>query len=71
MAFDAIVENLASPFDPGTAYVLQHHAFGEVNGKKEYGATPLEEWGRLPKPWLPVRVSAAQTSKPTLKLRRC
>ena len=32
--FDSIVGNYASPFDPGTAYVLLHHAFGEVNGKK-------------------------------------
>jgi phytoene dehydrogenase-like protein len=33
-AFDAVVGNFASPFTPGTAYVLLHHAFGEVNGKK-------------------------------------
>ena len=32
--FDAIVGNYASPSMPGTAYVLLHHAFGEVNGKK-------------------------------------
>jgi phytoene dehydrogenase-like protein len=32
--FDAIVGNYASPHTPGTAYVLLHHAFGEVNGKK-------------------------------------
>ena len=32
--FDAIVGNYASPATPGTAYVLLHHAFGEVNGKK-------------------------------------
>jgi phytoene dehydrogenase-like protein len=31
--FDAVVGNLASPYTPGTAYVLLHHAFGEVNGK--------------------------------------
>jgi phytoene dehydrogenase-like protein len=28
------VGNYASPFTPGTAYVLLHHAFGEVNGRK-------------------------------------
>ncbi|MDH5747873.1 MAG: NAD(P)/FAD-dependent oxidoreductase, partial [Rhodospirillales bacterium] len=33
-AFDGIVGTLASPYDPGTAYVLLHHAFGEVNGRK-------------------------------------
>jgi phytoene dehydrogenase-like protein len=32
--FDAVVGNYASPFTPGTAYVMLHHAFGEVNGKK-------------------------------------
>jgi phytoene dehydrogenase-like protein len=32
--FDAVVGNYASPYAPGTAYVLLHHAFGEVNGKK-------------------------------------
>src|SRR3984893_2347555 len=32
--FDSIVGNYASPYAPGTAYVLLHHAFGEVNGKK-------------------------------------
>ncbi len=32
--FDAVVGNFASPYTPGTAYVLLHHAFGEVNGRK-------------------------------------
>jgi phytoene dehydrogenase-like protein len=32
--FDAIVGNYASPYGPGSAYVMLHHAFGEVNGKK-------------------------------------
>jgi phytoene dehydrogenase-like protein len=32
--FDAIVGNYASPYTPGSAYVMLHHAFGEVNGKK-------------------------------------
>jgi phytoene dehydrogenase-like protein len=34
LGFDAIVGNYASPYTSGTAYVLLHHAFGEVNGKK-------------------------------------
>ncbi|NWG24758.1 MAG: NAD(P)/FAD-dependent oxidoreductase [Pseudorhodoplanes sp.] len=33
-AFDAVVGNYASPYTPGTAYVLLHHAFGEVNGRR-------------------------------------
>jgi phytoene dehydrogenase-like protein len=32
--FDAVVGNFASPSAPGSAYVLVHHLFGEVNGKK-------------------------------------
>ncbi len=32
--FDAVVGNHASPDTPGSAYVMLHHVFGEVNGKK-------------------------------------
>jgi len=32
--FDAVVGNYASPYHAGTAYVLLHHCFGEVNGKR-------------------------------------
>jgi phytoene dehydrogenase-like protein len=32
--FDSVVGSFASPFHPGTAYVLLHHCFGEVNGKR-------------------------------------
>jgi len=32
--FDAVVGNYASPDTPGSAYVLLHHVFGEINGKK-------------------------------------
>jgi phytoene dehydrogenase-like protein len=38
LGFDAIVGNLASPYTPGSGYVLLHHVFGEVNGK-------LGRWG--------------------------
>ena len=31
--FDAIVGNYASPYAAGSAYVMLHHAFGEVNGR--------------------------------------
>ncbi|MEO8752649.1 MAG: NAD(P)/FAD-dependent oxidoreductase [Casimicrobiaceae bacterium] len=33
LGFDAVVGNFASPYTPGSAYVLLHHVFGEVNGK--------------------------------------
>ena len=32
--FDAIVGNFASPDTPGSAYVLLHHVFGEIDGEK-------------------------------------
>ncbi|MGD2031232.1 MAG: NAD(P)/FAD-dependent oxidoreductase [Gammaproteobacteria bacterium] len=32
--FDAVVGNYASPYADGSAYVLLHHAFGEVNGRR-------------------------------------
>jgi len=32
--FDCVVGNYTSPYTPGSAYVLLHHSFGEVNGKK-------------------------------------
>ncbi len=34
LGFDSVVGNYASPDTPGSAYVLLHHTFGGVNGKK-------------------------------------
>lgn len=34
LGFDGIVGTYASPYTPGTAYVLLHHCFGETNGKR-------------------------------------
>ena len=33
LGWDSVVGNFASPWTPGSAYVLLHHVFGEVNGK--------------------------------------
>ena len=33
LGWDSVVGNFASPYTPGSAYVLLHHMFGEVNGK--------------------------------------
>ncbi len=38
LGFDGIVGHYASPYAPGSAYVLLHHCVGEVNGKKR-------QWG--------------------------
>lgn len=32
--FDSVIGHFGSPEHPGSAYVLLHHVFGEVNGKK-------------------------------------
>jgi phytoene dehydrogenase-like protein len=32
--FDSVVGAFASPYHPGTGYVLLHHCFGEVNGRR-------------------------------------
>ncbi|HEY5701073.1 MAG TPA: NAD(P)/FAD-dependent oxidoreductase, partial [Gammaproteobacteria bacterium] len=34
LGFDAVVGTFASPYTPGSAYVLMHHMVGEVNGKR-------------------------------------
>jgi len=34
LGFDAVVGDLASPYAPGSAYVLMHHGFGEANGRQ-------------------------------------
>ena len=34
-AFDSVVGNFASPYTPGSAYVLLHHVFGEAAGVRE------------------------------------
>ena len=34
LGFDGVVGHYASPYSPGSAYVLLHHCFGEVNGRK-------------------------------------
>jgi phytoene dehydrogenase-like protein len=44
--FDAVVGNFASPYAAGSAYVLLHHVFGEVNGKKG-------SWGHASAAWVP------------------
>jgi phytoene dehydrogenase-like protein len=33
LGFEGVIGNFADPYEAGTAYVLLHHAFGEVKGK--------------------------------------
>ena len=52
MGFDAITGNYASPYASGTAYVLLHHVFGEVNGVKGAWGQRSGGWAPSPRPWL-------------------
>nr|WP_240504611.1 NAD(P)/FAD-dependent oxidoreductase [Tsuneonella mangrovi] len=45
--FDATVGNYASPDAPGSAYVLLHHVFGEVNGNKGSWGHVVGGMGRI------------------------
>ena len=47
LGFDAIVGNYASPDTPGSAYVLLHHVFGEVNGKRGQWGHVIGGMGRI------------------------
>src|SRR6202050_632247 len=44
---DGIVGNYASPYTPGSAYVLLHHVFGEVNGKHGVWGHAIGGMGRI------------------------
>jgi phytoene dehydrogenase-like protein len=46
-AFDGVVGNYASPYTPGTAYVMLHHALGEVNGVKRLWGHALGGMGSI------------------------
>lgn len=46
-AFDAVVGNFAGVSTPGSAYVLLHHVFGEVNGKAGAWGHPIGGMGAI------------------------
>src|SRR5260370_22735675 len=52
--FDAIVGNYASPYAAGSAYVMLHHAFGEVNGKKGVWGHAIGGMGAIPQAMAPA-----------------
>ena len=47
LGFDGIVGNYASPYSPGSAYILLHHCFGEINGKKGIWAHAIGGMGAI------------------------
>jgi phytoene dehydrogenase-like protein len=47
LGFDSVVGTYASPYAPGSAYVLMHHALGEVNGKPGIWGHAIGGMGRI------------------------
>ena len=60
--FDAIVGNYASPYAAGSAYVMLHHAFGEVNGKKGVWGHAIGGMGAITQAMAAPRAAMAPTS---------
>ena len=52
LGFDGIVGNYASPYTPGSAYVLLHHVLRRGERQEAAsGATPSAAWARSPRRW--------------------
>jgi phytoene dehydrogenase-like protein len=47
LGWDSVVGNYASPYASGSAYVLLHHCFGEVNGKPGKWGHAIGGMGRI------------------------
>jgi phytoene dehydrogenase-like protein len=62
--FDAIVGNFASPYTPGSAYVLLHHCFGEVNGRKGVWGHAVGGMGAI------TQAMAAEAARLGVEIRR-
>ena len=45
--FDAVVGHFASPYEPGSAYVLLHHVFGEADGVPGAWGHPIGGMGAI------------------------
>jgi phytoene dehydrogenase-like protein len=75
--FDAIVGNYASPYTPSSAYVLLHHAFGEVNGRKGLWGHAVGGMGAITQAMASaarergVKISCASTVKEVLVDKGC
>jgi phytoene dehydrogenase-like protein len=70
-AFDSIVGTYAAPSTPGTAYVLLHHCFGEVNGKRGAWGHAVGGMGAITQAMArsaQARGAAIRTSAPVARL---
>ena len=63
--FDAVVGNYASPYTPGSGYVLLHHVFGEVNGKPGVWGHAVGGMGAITQAMATEARRSGSRSKPT------
>ena len=69
-AFDGIVGAYAAPSTPGTAYVLLHHCFGEVNGKKGVWGHALGGMGAISQAMAAVAIARGAVIRTGAKVAR-
>ena len=67
--FDSIVGNYASPYTPGSAYVLLHHCFGEVNGKKGVWGHAIGGMGAVTQAMAKAAVTCGVDIRPSTRVR--
>ena len=68
--FDSVVGNYASPYTPGSAYVLLHHSFGEVNGKKGVWGHAIGGMGAITQAMAKVAITHGVDIRLSTRVRR-
>ena len=69
LGLDGIVGNIASPYTPGSAYVLLHHVFGEVNGKSGTWGHAIGGMGAITQAMAKAAPRAASTMRTDAAVR--
>ncbi len=70
LGFDGVVGNYVSPYSPGSAYVLLHHCFGEVNGKKGIWGHAIGGMGAITQAMAKAATEAGATIRTSAGIRR-
>jgi phytoene dehydrogenase-like protein len=70
LGFEGVIGNFADPYEAGTAYVLLHHAFGEVKGKAGAWGIARGGMGAISDAIAAVARSTVCRSRPTHRWRR-
>jgi len=68
--FDSVVGNYASPYAPGSAYVLMHHSFGEANGKKGVWGHAIGGMGAITQAMAKAATAHGVTIRLSTRVRR-